>query len=232
MNHEEKITDSQQFKDALLDLNRQMHIPAEVFLTYIRGEWSADVGKRIDSHLAVCADCREILASAKKVAEWEKETASISTEPNQTIPFPASMEAKLHLVATINRNRKKITQEVAKLFLPEESWYSLPLIIDALDKFRDQLSDHFPESQGTMLAAAFASEAGLEEQEQFECARQALDFTEIICNLLSERAQDVEQIQTILPECITEAIHVLKAIEKNEEIRRKLLKVILQNLVQ
>ena len=230
MSNTDDVMNNKQVKDVISELCSQMHISAEFLLEYARGELSAETCKRIEPHLKECQDCREVLDLAKKSATWEEESDLQAAASELAPPLAPKIEAKFHLVAKVNAKRSKISKGIAQLLLPEDSWNSIQLIITAIEKWRDRPSVERLETQEEVLAAAFASEAGPIAREQYELISQAVDLTNLACDLAAENSRDLSELEQVLPECIAEAIYILKDVEPEEDLRRKLMAVFMQNL--
>lgn len=230
MSDVDDIMDSKLVRDALSELSRQMHVPAELLLAYARGELSAESCGRIESHLKDCQECRDILGLAEKSPAWEREPDSQPAGSDVPCPMTADIESKLHLAGKVNQKRNDIAASVAGLLLPKDFRPSISLIINAMAKWRSKPSVRQAKVQDKMLAAAFASESGPAQREAFERIVQAVDFTNLACDLVVEHARDLGELEQTLPECVTQAVHILKDVEPNEDFRRKLMAVFMQDL--
>jgi len=229
MNNNDTLND-EQIRKALSDLGVQMHIPAEIILEYVRGSLSSDICQRINSHLEECADCRKVQELAEQSATWEKEAEAQAATSDLPIRLPSNIEPKLQLVAKVNNKRKDIAEHIARLLLPEDSWGSINLVISAMEKWQEKETVESPGTRDDILAAAFSSAAVPGGRREFELIGNAVDFTNLACELVCEKTHDIDELEQTLPECVTEAIFVLKDVEPDEHLRQKLMAVFMQNL--
>jgi len=222
----ENMKNGSSIQEILGNLCKEMHPSSEMILAYVRSELSRENLSKIGKHIEGCNECAEILKLAKRTLDAEEGGAYQHTGSESVPPPSPRVAAKAKLASMLSARRDRLAEALAKLLLPQDSWYSIkPTIVVTLarQKFTDQI---LRDERGQLPAAAFSSGAGVDGTKDYETVVKVLDFVDLVHDFLLEQCETVADIESQLPICMDKAMVMLDDLNLDEETEREILKVL------
>lgn len=230
MNNIGDTTNKEPIKQMLSKLSDQTHPSPEMVLAYARGALSQDGRSKIALHIKDCKECAEILTIAKESLRAEEDLLSQEAKSKSVVPISPQVAAKLKLVTTLNSKKDDLTEKVAKLLLPKDSWVSIkPTIVIARSRHKYPAQVH-KDNIDELPVAAFSSGVGEEGRGDYEVVMNVINFIDIVHDLILERCKTVTDIKSELPACVDDAIIMLDGLKLDEEAKKEILKVLSKSL--
>ena len=169
-------------------------------------------------------------ASTNRLLKAEQEFDSEDLESKSAVHLSPKVISKLELAALLNSKKDELAEMVAKLLLPENSWGSIrPTIIVVRNQHKHSARTH-REDVNELPVAAFSSGTGLERKQDFEAVMKAMNFVDLVHDLLLEHCGDVTDIKSELPKCVNNASALLHGIKLNKKANSEILKALSESL--
>ena len=228
----DNFSEEKKLYELLSGLKDVCHIPVEFLLADAGNKLSSDGHIRVEEHVKDCDECAKALEIAKNFIQVEKECSSeIGKGEVESIPKKLSEKLEVHIL--LSSKRDDIVEEIAKLFLPEDSWFVIRPGIALLDKgYSLPCEENTSDTDGIMFraVAAFADDEN-EHKEAYGVVSRVFNYVDSLLNTLQECTSNVCEIKSRLTEIESEATTLLfeqKNIKKDKrvlEILEKHLKI-------
>jgi hypothetical protein len=216
-------------EEALRELGDVVHVPPEVILAYADGRLASPARESIGKHLDKCDECQQVLRLARESMVSEKTTTGRQNDATGLAPEPIASKALL--IAHIYGKRDDVVQEVARLLLPKELWFSIRPTVKTLRNWRKTTShDDRGHDISELPAAAFAGGGGPEDKQAFETVLKVVDLVDGVCVRLSERCRCKADVATQLPGCVEDAVSQADRAQFVEADETEILNVLLGRL--
>jgi len=223
MKNYDDIMNSPKIKKMLSELKDKVHVPFELIIAYAQEKLSSEGHSKIESHIKACKECEEVFQLVKESLSSEEKADKSDGVSN--IPISLKLQPKLKLVAAVNSKRDEIAEKTAKLLLPKESWFAVKPGIAA---YRNWLKTSMKTSdmEREELAVAAFTGGDSEDREDFEIIISVVKFSDYICDLLTERCDNLSEIERKLLEFVNDGMAIFDEIEFAQTIKDKILQLL------
>lgn len=228
MSNNDNIMNNPKIKKMLSELKGKVHIPFELIVADAEGKLSPEGHSKIAAHIKACRQCEETFQLVKNSLDFEEDTKQ--EKPVTNISVSPALQPKLKLVAEINSKRDELIRKVAELLLPEESWF---MIRAAITVYRDWLKTYAPTGAAVVeeLQIAAFSGGSAEDEEEFGIVIETLKFVDYLCDLITERCNNINEIQKMLPGFVEDAWAIFKETTLNQELEHSIFTVVENHLI-
>jgi len=220
MSEPNNFMDKESVKQSLAALRDKVHLSSEMIVAYASHVLSPEGQSKVEAHLAACNDCNELLIIAKDSLADERNPKLDELEA-EVPPISVKLEAKMQLVCLVNSKKDDLTEQVARLLLPEDMQFAIRLAIDAMRDSEKSRPKERNVRSGGLRAAAFASGNDEDVKETMIIVGRVLDFVDSLCDNLIRHCVNQKCIVMELEPAISTSIDLL-ALEKQSPLFTRL----------
>lgn len=205
----------------LSELAEEIHIPFEVIVAEAKGDLSPESHQKVARHIKNCSVCQEMLKDVEK--SFTQQDTLDNSELSKNVPLDPRLSSKINLVAKVNSIRDELAERVAKLMLPEDSWFCIKPAISVYRKWLKQ-SQQFQTSKSEELPIAAFSGSADEEDDSFEGVVSAVKFADYVCDSCLEQCENREDIEHNLSMITKDATLIFDSHKLNNVTKENILK--------
>lgn len=228
MAREDNHINDEVIQELLKDISGEFHLSPEMILAFVDGRLSKGTNHKIQKHLDECSECGSMYEIIRKTARAEKDFEKETLSTPESVEMPQRVSNKVELYEVLSQNKDIISEEIAKLFLPEKKWFMVKLVIAS---YRNAQKSGYDPSQvnscNELPIAAFSGQSEESEVDNdFQKIVNSVTFADYVCETLIESCCRKDEIRENIPTILSNGMVYLDKIETGQGVKDRIFDIV------